>query len=166
MKSILEVILLILLPVGFSKVNAQIVTKKDSINGNELTITMDKRIDDVIASMENECKKKSTRTVSEDTSSKPLSQAEICKKNPRILGYKIQVGVVKSTEEANNLRTEFRQAFPSIKVEIDASLRPNYKVLAGSYLSKESAAADLKKVKAKFKGAISTQYRVFCVEAK
>ena len=75
-------------------------------------------------------------------------------------------GVVKSTEEANNLRTEFRQAFPSIKVEIDASLRPNYKVLAGSYLSKESAAADLKKVKAKFKGAISTQYRVFCVEAK
>jgi len=110
MKNILKVILLILLPIGFSKVNAQIVTKKDSINGNELTITMDKRIDDVIASMENECKKKSTRTVSEDTSSKPLSQAEICKKNPRILGYKIQVGVVKSTEEANNLRTEFRQA--------------------------------------------------------
>ena len=75
MKNILKVILLILLPIGFSKVNAQIVTKKDSINGNELTITMDKRIDDVIASMENECKKKSTRTVSEDTSSKPLSQA-------------------------------------------------------------------------------------------
>ena len=143
MKNILKVILLILLPIGFSKVNAQIVTKKDSINGNELTITMDKRIDDVIASMENECKK-----------------------NPRILGYKIQVGVVKSSEEANNLRTEFRQAFPAIKVEVDASLRPNYKVLAGSYLSKESAAADLKKVKAKFKGAISTQYRVFCVEAK
>ena len=67
MKNILKVILLILLPIGFSKVNAQIVTKKDSINGNELTITMDKRIDDVIASMENECKKKSTRTVSEDT---------------------------------------------------------------------------------------------------
>ena len=51
MKNILKVILLILLPIGFSKVNAQIVTKKDSIHGNELTITMEKRIDDVIASM-------------------------------------------------------------------------------------------------------------------
>ena len=162
MKNILKVVLLILLPAGFAKVNAQIVTKRDSINGNEFTITMDKRIDDVIASMENDCKKKSIRT-NDNTSPK---QAEICKKNPRILGYKIQVGVVKSSEEANNLRTEFRQAFPAIKVEVDASLRPNYKVLAGSYLSKESAAADLKKVKAKFKGAISTQYRVFCVEAK
>ena len=57
MKNILKVVLLILLPAGFAKVNAQIVTKRDSINGNEFTITMDKRIDDVIASMENECKK-------------------------------------------------------------------------------------------------------------
>ena len=59
MKNILKVVLLILLPAGFAKVNAQIVTKRDSINGNEFTIIMDKRIDDVIASMENEMQEKS-----------------------------------------------------------------------------------------------------------
>lgn len=166
MKKILKIALLVLLLGGTVEVSAQIVTKVDTLNNNELSITMDKRVDDVIATLEKDCNKKYHSKPAEPKTNKPLSQAEICKKNPRILGYKIQVGVVKSIDEANRLRTEFREAFPNIKVEIDASLRPNYKVLAGSYLSKESASSDLKRVRAKFKGSISTQYRVFCVEAK
>ena len=86
--------------------------------------------------------------------------------NPRIMGYKIQLAVVKSNDEAREVGMFFRRRFPNMKVEIDASLRPNYKVMAGSYLTKQSAAADLARIRAHFKSAIAIQYRVFCVEAK
>ncbi len=82
------------------------------------------------------------------------------------MGYKNQVAVVKSNEEARQIGASFRRKVPSMKVEIDASLRPNYKVLAGSYLTKQSAAGDLSRVRQQFNGAISVQYRVFCAEAK
>ena len=95
-----------------------------------------------------------------------MTNAEICRKNPRIMGYKIQLTVVKSNEEAREVGLYFRRRFPSMKVEIDASLRPNYKVMAGSYFTKESAASDLKRIKEYFKSAIPIQYRIFCVEAK
>ena len=82
------------------------------------------------------------------------------------MGYKIQLAVVKSNEEAREVGMYFRRRFPNMKVEIDASLRPNYKVMAGSYFSKQSAAGDLGRIKQYFKDAIAIQYRVFCVEAK
>ena len=72
----------------------------------------------------------------------------------------------KSNEEANEVKAYFRRRFPNLKVEIDASLRPNYKVLAGSYFSKQSASGDLSKIRQFFKSAKPVQYRVFCVEAK
>jgi hypothetical protein len=64
------------------------------------------------------------------------------------------------------VKTYFRSKFPSIKVITDASLRPNYKVLAGSYFSKQSAAADLAKVRQIFKDARTVEYNIFCVEGK
>lgn len=95
-----------------------------------------------------------------------LTNAEICRNNPRILGYKIQIAVVKSNAEANEVKEYFRRRFPSLKVMTDASLRPNYKILAGSYFTKNSAASDLKAIRGEFKSAIAVQYSVFCVEAK
>ena len=74
--------------------------------------------------------------------------------------------VVKSNEEANKVKSYFRTKFPNIKAETDASLRPNYKVLVGSYFTKQSASGDLSRIKSYFPEAISVQYRVFCVEAK
>jgi hypothetical protein len=44
----------------------------------------------------------------------------------------------------------FRRRFPNMKVEIDASLRPNYKVMAGSYFTKQAAAADLARIRQLF----------------
>ena len=82
------------------------------------------------------------------------------------MGYKIQLAVVKSNKEADEVGLYFRRRFPNIKVEKDASLRPNYKVMAGSYFTKQSASSDLSKIKQYFKDAIAVQYRVFCVEAK
>ncbi|UOE40997.1 SPOR domain-containing protein [Chryseobacterium suipulveris] len=180
MKSILKIFsVLILITTNF--VGAQLVVKNDTISGTPLSISMDKRIDNLMSDMEDKCATRSTTSSGENTANdsstrntapkivvpeRELTQAEICRRNPRIMGYKIQLAVVKSNEEAREVGMYFRRRFPNMKVEIDASLRPNYKVMAGSYLTKQSAAPDLAKIKPYFNSALAIQYRVFCVEAK
>lgn len=179
MKSFLQIITLFSI-LSANIFEAQQVAKKDTIAGTPLSILMDKKVSDLIGSIEDKCatnNSKESWNSDEDTASKTtptkitipekeMSQAEICRKNPRIMGYKIQLAVVKSNEEAREVGMYFRRRFPNMKVEIDASLRPNYKVMAGSYLTKQSAASDLAKIKQSFDNAIAVQYRVFCVEAK
>lgn len=175
--------------------HAQQVTTRDTIGGTPLVISMDPNINGVMKNMEESCKiaterrEERARDRANDyadnyykpsttyTPSTPkntvkvvpnraLTTAEICRENPRIMGIKIQLVVVKSNEEANEVKAYFRRRFPNLKVEVDASLRPNYKVLAGSYFNKQSASGDLAKIRQYFKSAIPVQYRVFCVEAK
>lgn len=160
-------------------IDAQLVVKNDTISGTPLSISMDKKVDDLLGNIEDKCLTAAAgKTWDNDDSTpktstpkiavpeKELTKAEICRRNPRIMGYKIQLAVVKSNEEAREVGMYFRRRFPNMKVEIDASLRPNYKVMAGSYLTKQSAAADLSKIRPYFNTALAIQYRVFCVEAK
>ena len=164
-------------------VDAQQVVKNDTISGTPLSVTMDKKIGDLLANIEDKCatsfeegSNRSWNSSSDEPTrsttpkinipEREMTQAEICRRNPRIMGYKIQLAVVKSNEEAREVGMFFRRRFPNMKVEIDASLRPNYKVMAGSYLTKQSAASDLARIRQYFKSALSIQYRVFCVEAK
>lgn len=150
----------------------QIITKIDTINNTPLTISIDKRANDFIENAENACIKNSKSNDNGNLTStiaipnRPLTVAEICRQTPKIRGYKIQLAVVKSNKEANEVKAYFRKKFPSIKTETDASLRPNYKVLAGSYFTKKSATPDLSKIKEFFKSAIAVEYRVYCSEAK
>lgn len=161
----------------FGSINAQTVVKNDTISGTPLTISMDQKISKLMDDTEEKCARSNNNSDFANNDhessggrinvpSKTLSQAEICRRNPRIMGYKIQIAVVKSNEEAKKIGMDFRRQFPNMKVEIDASLRPNYKVMAGSYLTKQTAAPDLKRVKTAFSSAIAIQYRVFCAEAK
>lgn len=162
---------------------AQQVVKKDTIDGTPLSMMMDEKVSTLLSDIEDKCDTKlgsssgnfgneyndnspKTTTPRISVPEKELTNAEICRKNPRIMGFKIQLAVVKSNEEAREVGMFFRRRFPNMKVEIDASLRPNYKVMAGSYFSRQSAASDLSRIKQHFKGAIAIQYRVFCVEAK
>lgn len=170
-----------------AQIHAQEVVKVDTLSGTELTISMDSRVENALSDMEESCLRTSASAKTSGSTrgntagnsgtsttvpkkvmvaNRPLTQAEICRKNPRILGVKIQLAVVKSNEEANEVKAYFRRRFPQLKVETDASLRPNYKILAGSYISKQSAASDLSKIRQYFKSAIPISYRVFCVEAK
>lgn len=165
---------------GFYGLEAQQIVKKDTLAGTELVMTMDSKVSTALESLEEKCSRVAGNTSSrengdESSSTKPtkiyvpnreLTNAEICRKNPRILGYKIQITTVKSNEEANEVKSYFRRRFPNLKVETDASLRPNYKILAGSYFTKQSAASDLSKIREYFKSAIAVQYRIFCAEAK
>ena len=173
MNRILKIIPVIFL-LAINNLDAQQVVKNDTISGTPLSISMDKKVDDLLENLEEKCltgnspKNDAPKTTVPKivVPEKELTQAEICRRNPRIMGYKIQLAVVKSNEEAREVGLFFRRRFPNMKVEIDASLRPNYKVMAGSYLTRQSAAADLAKIRAHFKSAIAIQYRVFCVEAK
>lgn len=162
---------------GFYTVEAQQVVKKDTLSGTELVMTMDSRVNDAMTSLEEKCARVAVNSsvYNDDAPTRPakvfvpnreLTNAEVCRKNPRILGYKIQITTVKSNEEANEIKAYFRKRFPNLKVETDASLRPNYKILAGSYFTKQSAASDLSRVREYFKSAVSVQYRIFCAEAK
>ena len=158
-----------------SLAKAQEVVKTDTLGTTPMSMSMDKNISDLMDNMEERCATTmATREVGEKISrpstikvpSREMTTAEVCRQNPRISGYKIQVAVVKSNAEANEVKAYFRRHFPSLKVETDASLRPNYKILAGSYFTKQSAAGDLSRIKQFFKSAIPVQYRIFCVEAK
>jgi hypothetical protein len=171
---------------GFYSIEAQQVVKKDTLSGTELVMTMDSKINAALEGIEDKCSRVAANNPSKDFSnndsgissgtntrptkiyvpSRELTNAEICRKNPRILGYKIQITTVKSNEEANEVKSYFRKRFPNLKVETDASLRPNYKILAGSYFTKQSAAADLSRIREYFKSAVAVQYRIFCSEAK
>ncbi|MEJ5051077.1 SPOR domain-containing protein [Chryseobacterium culicis] len=171
---------------GFYNIEAQQVVKKDTLSGTELVITMDSKINAALEGVESKCAKVAPTNPSKDLSnndsgistgintkppkifvpSRELTNAEICRKNPRILGFKIQITTVKSNEEANEVKSYFRKRFPNLKVETDASLRPNYKILAGSYFTKQSAASDLSRIREYFKSAVAVQYRIFCAEAK
>lgn len=164
---------------GFYTIDAQQIVKRDTLSGTELVMSMDPKVKDALENLEEKCARVATHTTSkendDDTYTKPtkiyvpsreLTNAEICRKNPRILGYKIQITTVKSNEEANEVKSYFRKRFPNLKVETDASLRPNYKILVGSYFTKQSAASDLSRVREYFKSAVAVQYRIFCAEAK
>lgn len=162
----------------------QVVTTDETHNGTTLTITMDSRTASALTAMETNCTRSTTASRNNDVSSsetgssfeniksprtapaRKLTTAEICSRNPKISGYKIQVAVVKSNEEANAIKVNFRKMFPRLKVETDASLRPNYKILAGSYFSRESASGDLKQIKSTFKEAVAVQRTIYCVEGK
>ncbi|MCE4065174.1 SPOR domain-containing protein [Chryseobacterium gleum] len=171
---------------GFYNIEAQQVVKKDTLSGTELVMTMDSKINAALEGVEGKCAKAVPTNSTKDFSnidsgistgintkppkifvpSRELTNAEICRKNPRILGFKIQITTVKSNEEANEVKSYFRKRFPNLKVETDASLRPNYKILAGSYFTKQSAASDLSRIREYFKSAVAVQYRIFCAEAK
>lgn len=171
--------------------NAQSKTQLKEIKEDNLTITMSSDIYSSLKQFEgksssNETNKsdneessktenkiaKQIETENKETSverpklnHKKLTNNELCAKNPRILGYKILINTVHTKEEADEISTEFRKTFPYLKTFIDASLRPNYKILAGSYFYTTNAAEDLKKIRAFYKTAKTVKYMIFCTDA-
>lgn len=176
MKAVFGTLLLVLFPFYFSK--AQEVVKVDTLGSNPLSVSMDRSISEMMDSMEERCTTvniardeapaavRTTRPSVIRVPNRELTTAEICRQTPKLSGYKIQLTVVKSNAEANEVKAYFRRRFPNLKVEVDASLRPNYRILAGSYFTKQSAAGDLSRIRQYFKSALPVSYRIFCVEAR
>lgn len=175
MKSFRYISLFLIAIFQINTTQAQVfTTKKDTILGTELTFSADRNVSRLIEDLESKCANKnnwlkdnnnSNNSIVNSSPKRKLSNAEICRQNPRILGVKIQLALVKSKKEADEVALYFRRRFPYIKVQQDASLRPNYKVLAGSYFTKEDAAKDLRSIRVYFKNAVPVKYMIFCAEA-
>lgn len=88
-----------------------------------------------------------------------------CANNPKVMGYKIQIMYTKDRNAANRSQSEFAKNFPSLVPEM-VYTRPDYRVMAGDYFTKRSAAMDLAQVKRKYPGAFLVQWRVWCRKAK
>ncbi|WP_407517838.1 SPOR domain-containing protein [Elizabethkingia anophelis] len=162
----------------------EIISKKDSVNGNQYSMEMDVKIDELLKREEMKCvhdrlihkgsiKRKDVnskliekKALANKIIIKPLSMADICTERPKLMGYKIQITVTNNSHDANNIRYEFRKKFPNLRIELDSSLRPNYKILAGSFFSKKSGESDLTNVRKVYYDAILIPYRIFCVESK
>lgn len=186
MKKLKSIFVLVTFMVTQIAVAQNTVVKTDTINGNILEMKMDKKVGDLMDNLSNNCKRSSSPTsrpnneiASERDNSTPIvttprvvvpskakSTADVCREHPKLMGYKIQVAVFNNNDEANKMKLAVRQKFPYLRVETDALLRPNYKVLAGSYFTKESGSSDLKKLRAAFGSAVLIPYRIFCVEAR
>ena len=115
MKSLLKIFLLIG-AFSFSISKAQIITKKDTLNGTELSISANANITRLMKQMGENCKEVTTKIIKTEeapthTEEKIIipkrknSTAEICRQNPRIMGYKILVATAKSNDEANKIKS-------------------------------------------------------------
>lgn len=155
---------------------SQTVVKRDTLSGTVLVTEIDTAVNNALTADKEKCniRKSSGSYTSSGTRAatgskrvaKTMTRAEICRRHPKMLGYKIMVGVRRNSKEANALKSKFRKSFPRMKAMTDASLRPNYKILAGSFVSRKSGKPYLNKVRRAFPSATLVQYQVYCVEAK
>lgn len=172
MKSVIKVVFLLCIMLGQNFIAQQLITQNENVNGNGVQFTMDSRVADLLKKSEELCAQES-RTVSENPGTTPtaekkpgMSVSEVCAQMPKLSGFKILVASVINPTDANNIRFQVRENFPDLRTELDSSVRPTYKILAGSFFSRQSGQADLKRVKTIWKDASLVPYRIFCDESK
>jgi len=157
---------------GVQNIGAQqLITQRDTIQGTVLETTMDTRISQLLKKREETCTQdqipdKTITDVMGKNETESLSVAEVCRRMPRLSGFKIQVAVVHNRTEADKIRYEVRQSYPDLRTELDSSLRPNYRILAGSFFSRQSGQSDLSRVRKSYRDAVLVPYRIFCAESK
>ena len=148
--------------------------KADSLISENSMIVMDDRISSLLSSYEN-CDLKDENVVEKVKSSNSIESNQkkdiktindLCRDHTKLSGYKIQIAVLKSMNESNEVVSYFRRKFPDLRAEKDVSLRPNYKVLVGSYFTKDSSKGDFNRIKKHFPNSILVPYRIFCNESK
>ncbi|TDM00135.1 MAG: hypothetical protein C4K58_02520 [Flavobacteriaceae bacterium] len=89
-----------------------------------------------------------------------------CQKYPKVMGYKIQIYYTKDKNAAIAYMNAFRKRMPGLPPPELVFHSPDYKIQLGDYLSRQSAAADLKRIKAAYPSAFAVQAKVWCRKAK
>lgn len=140
------------------------ITVQDSVSGGSYYIQGNPAIDSLIM---NTVKAKCLKPVTsiEDLKAEEEENFDPCAQNPKVMGYKIQIMYTKDRNAANRAQADFAKNFPSLVPEM-VYTRPDYRVMAGDYFTKRSAAMDLSEVKRKYPGAFLVQWRVWCRKAK
>lgn len=158
MKFILSVIICI---AGISLQYGQSYAK-DSVSGGSYTIIANPAIDSLV---QNVTKAKCLNPIENSKPQADPINIDPCSQSQKVLGYKIQVMYTKDRNNASRVRAEFAKNFPQLVPEM-VYTQPDYRVIAGDYFTKRSAAMDLNAVKRKYPGAFLVQWRVWCRKAK
>ncbi len=149
----------------------EVSVKVDSATGGRLVINADgdiaKFIDEgglckKIAASSGGSKTKPTTKPSSGTTG---GTKAVCGRQNDVRGFMIKVGETKSEADVNTMINKFKSDFPGLRVEKNY-LRPDWRFLAGDYLSKESAQSDLRRIRASFPTASIIGWRVYCNRAK
>lgn len=145
---------------GIAFVSAQI-SVTDTISGGSYKIEANPVIDSLVQkTVAIKCYKPPV-----DEGKKSGESLDPCANNQKVMGYKIQIMYTKNRESASKTRNEFARSYSYLVPELIYT-RPDYRVMAGDYFTKRSAAMDLAAVKKKYPGAFLVQWRVWCRKAK
>lgn len=90
---------------------------------------------------------------------------DLCDVYPKIMGYKIQILVTNNRKEADQILSSAKAKYASL-LPVMIYKSPNFRVLMGSYKSKESGLSDLNKVRRSFSNSVLTKQPVLCESAK
>ncbi|MDO5656439.1 MAG: SPOR domain-containing protein [Flavobacteriaceae bacterium] len=154
---------LVLLIFGFSSVWAQI-SVQDTISGGAYHMQGVMGIDSLVQkTVQAKCFKPVVKV--DEKANEEAENFDPCARNPKVMGYKIQIMYTKDRNAANRAQSEFAAKFPALVPEM-VYTRPDYRVMAGDYFTKRSAAMDLAQVKRQYPGAFLVQWRVWCRKAK
>ncbi|MGI9525625.1 MAG: SPOR domain-containing protein [Weeksellaceae bacterium] len=159
MKFILSIVICVV-QLGF--LHAQLHVQ-DTISGGSYTITANAMIDSLVQKTTRAKCYKPTETIIKPA--KENENFDPCANSQKVMGYKIQIMYTKDRNTASRTRAEFARSFPNLVPEM-VYTQPDYRVMAGDYFTKRSAAMDLNAVKRKYPGAFLVQWRVWCRKAK
>lgn len=154
---------LFILTFGFIFSSAQI-TVQDTITGGSYHLNGVAAIDSLVQNtIKDKCYKPVVKV--DEKEEEELENFDPCAQSPKVMGYKIQIMYTKDRNAANRAQQDFAKNFPQLVPEM-VYTRPDYRVMAGDYFTKRSAAMDLAQVKRKYPGAFLVQWRVWCRKAK
>jgi len=140
------------------------ILKADSATGGRLVIDADRQIMTIIDDNEI-CKSVSARAAAAKSGASRPSPANLCQKQNTIRGFMIKVGDAKTEQEINTMTDALRSQFPDLRIEKNY-MRPDWRLLAGDFMTQQSAQADLKKVRKVFPTAVLVNWRIYCNRAK
>lgn len=159
-----NLILLFIFCFGISSAFGQILVQ-DTISGGSYRVDGIAAVDSLVQNtIKAKCYKPVTQ-VNVNADDEEPENFDPCAQSQKVMGYKIQIMYTKDRNAANRSQADFAKNFPALVPEM-VYTRPDYRVMAGDYFTKRSAAMDLAQVKRKYPGAFLVQWRVWCRKAK
>lgn len=161
MQNYLFIIMTFLLTLSYGQDTELWNVDNDTVSGGKFVMDISPELKQSLLGKEKSVCKKSTAYVSPK---KPLSPADRCAKQNKIMGFKIQIFYTRDRNAANKVKNDFSRQHPSLTPEL-VYASPDYRILVGDYFNRKSAQADLRRIQKSYPSAFTVQWRVWCRKA-
>lgn len=159
MNKYLFLFFLICFSIVFSQNDPTTIIVENDASGGSFTMEIDKDLLEALTEKEESI---CNNTIHEPP--RPLTPAEKCATQQKIMGFKIQILYTKDRETAERVKNSFAKNFPSLTPEL-IYVAPDYRILVGDYFTRKSASSDLKRIQRSYPSAFPIQYRIWCRKA-